>query len=181
MSSKLNELYVSVDVETLGVYPQDYSLASIGAVVVSNPSKTFYIELKPDKENVRQESADICGFTWKYLNENGIEPKEAMQKFESWLQKLGGKPVFVGFPVAFDLMWVGSYFQKYLGRNPFGKTYAGIDIKTYAMAKLGLEFRGQTTKKHLRSILGSWGGKHTHNALDDAKEQAFLFERLLSL
>lgn len=174
------EIYVSVDVECLGLYPQDYSLASIGACVVGNDSKTFYVELKPDQMNVRQESADVCGFTWDYLHKNGTDPQYAMQMFESWLQKLGGRPVFVGFPLGFDMMWVNSYFIKYLGRNPFGRTAAGIDLKTYAMVKLDIPYT-QTTKRHLRDILGSWGGNHTHNALDDAKEQAYLFERLMNL
>lgn len=174
------EVYVSVDVETLGKYPIDYSLASIGACVVGNHNKTFYVELKPDKELTDPESVEVCGLTFNYLQENGIEPKIAMKRFASWLNKLGGKPTFVGFPLGFDRMWIYCYFRKYDVQDPFGRTCSGIDIKTMAMTKLGIPYT-QTTKKHLRGILGSWGGRHTHNAKDDAIEQAFLFERLLAL
>jgi len=37
-----------------------------------------------------------------------------------------------------------------------------------------------TTKKKLRDVM-SWEGNHTHNALDDAIEQANLFKELLEI
>lgn len=176
-----DEIYVSVDVEALGLYPENYPLASIGACVVGNTSKKFYVELKPDKPNVRKESEEVCGLSYEYLMENGVEPKRAMELFEEWLNGLGGKPVIVAFPLPFDMQFIFGYFMKYLGRSPFGRTAAGIDLKTYAMAKLGLKFRGETNKKYLRKVLGDWGGKHTHRADDDAVEQALLFERLMKI
>ena len=69
-----------------------------------------------------------------------------------------------------------QYYLKYLGRDPFGRTSAGVDIKSYAMAKYNIECR-ETTKKRLKDRV-SWEGSHTHNALDDAIEQANLFEEI---
>jgi DNA polymerase III epsilon subunit-like protein len=174
----LTEVYVSVDIEALGKHPESYPLASIGACVVGDLSKTFYVELKPDKLESDEEAVRVCGFTLNYLQTYGMNPKLAMQKFANWLKKLKGKPIFVGFPLGFDRMWVYTYFKKYGIEDPFGRTCNGIDIKTVAMIKLGIPYT-DTTKRKLRDILGAWGGQHTHNALDDAKEQALLFERLM--
>lgn len=176
----MTEVYVSVDVECLGKYPIDYSLASIGACIVGDHSKTFYVELKPISGFVDEESISVCGFTLDYLQNNGLDPQIAMTKFDKWLRNLNGRPIFVGFPLGFDRMWVYTYFKKFLGRDPFGRTCSGIDLKTMAMVKLGIPY-SQTTKKYLKSVLGSWGGSHTHNALDDAIEQAYLCERLMQL
>jgi len=67
------------------------------------------------------------------------------------------------------------YFIKFLGRDPFG--IAGIDIKTYFMGKLNVPW-GETTKKRVATCFTP-SHKHTHNALDDAIEQAEIFEKLL--
>ena len=45
MESQINEAYISVDVETAGPNPGQYSLLSIGACLVFVPAKTFYVEL----------------------------------------------------------------------------------------------------------------------------------------
>jgi len=37
-------VYVSVDVEASGPFPPDYSMLSVGAMVVGNPSVKFYRE-----------------------------------------------------------------------------------------------------------------------------------------
>jgi hypothetical protein len=52
----------------------------------------------------------------------------------AWLKAFGGRPVFVGYPAAFDFSFVYWYLTEFAGENPFG--YSAIDIKTYAMALL---------------------------------------------
>ena len=42
------ELWFSVDVECSGQTPLDGSLISIGACLVDDPKKCFYVELRPD-------------------------------------------------------------------------------------------------------------------------------------
>ena len=46
------ERYISVDVETAGPTPGDYAMISIGACLVDEPQRGFYVELKPDREAV---------------------------------------------------------------------------------------------------------------------------------
>ena len=57
-----------------------------------------------------------------------------MSMFEDWVQTrspAGHRPVFVAFNAAFDWMFIADYFERHLGRNPFG--YSALDIKAFAM------------------------------------------------
>ena len=53
--------YISVDVETAGPSPSNYSLLSIGACSVDDPSVSFYIELKPIHSNISPEAIKVHG------------------------------------------------------------------------------------------------------------------------
>ena len=87
-----------------------------------------------------------------------------------------GKPVFVGYPAAYDFMFVYWYLIRFAGRSPF--SYSALDIKSYAAALLGTPFR-ETSK---RSFPARWFDPvpHTHVALDDAFEQGRLFCNMLA-
>ncbi|MCD6401048.1 MAG: hypothetical protein J7L73_03880, partial [Anaerolineales bacterium] len=50
MNNHTNDFYISVDVETSGPNPSQYSLLSIGACTIFEPVTTFYVELKPMNE-----------------------------------------------------------------------------------------------------------------------------------
>lgn len=171
------EVFVSIDVETAGPVPSEYSLLSIGACLVDDPDTGFYVELKPTTDAVVESSLAVGGLSLGGLATTGIAPAEAMLQFERWLADsvpAGGIPIFVGFNAAFDWMFVADYFGRFLGRNPFG--YAALDIKSYSMGLSGSSW-GQTSLKFLspRYLDGS---KLSHNALGDAQDQARLFRAL---
>jgi len=174
----MTETYISVDIECTGLIVGEYNISSIGACVVGKTNDNFYIELKPFTDRFRQESVDVSGLSIDYLEKNGVDIVYGLNKFKEWIEK-HQRPVFVGFPLAFDMAFVHQYFLKHLGRDPFGRTSAGVDLKTFAMAVLKCDLR-DTSKKRLRDVI-SWEGKHTHNALDDAIEQANLFKELLEI
>lgn len=174
----MTETLISVDIECTGLIVGEDNIASIGACVVDNPSDNFYCEMKPFTDNFRSESVQIHGMDINYLKKNGEDIVVALNRFKNWIQK-HQSPVFVGFPLAFDMAFVHQYFLKYLGKNPFGRTAAGIDIKTYAMTVLDIDFKN-TNKRDLKNYV-QWKGNHSHNALDDAKEQANLFIELRTL
>jgi DNA polymerase III epsilon subunit-like protein len=171
------ETYISVDVETSGPIPGKYSMLSLGACVVSDAEKKFYMELKPTTGAFLPEALDVSGLSMGDLYKNGEDPKEGMVKFENWISEvsLGGRPVFVAFNATFDWSFVNYYFHQFIGRNPFG--ISGLDIKAYYMGKLGTSW-SNTTKNRLEGEFLS-DKPHTHNALDDAIEQADIFEKLL--
>ena len=50
------ELFVSVDIETAGPNPADYSLLAIGACLVADPTRTFYVELRPINDQAAEEA-----------------------------------------------------------------------------------------------------------------------------
>ena len=174
----MTETYISVDIETTGLIVGEDNMASIGACVVGNTKDNFYIELRPFTQKFRQESVDVCKLTIDYLELQGVSIIYGLTKFKEWIDK-HERPTFVGFPLAFDFAFVHQYFLKYVGRDTFGRTSAGVDIKTYAMALYDCDLR-DTVKRKLKDRI-KWEGQHSHNALDDAIEQANLFEELLKL
>jgi ribonuclease T len=174
--SKVREVYISVDIEAAGPVPSTFSMLSLGAVVVDDPKKTFYVELKPVNEKFVPDAMKVVGRTLQDFAKGGRVPKEAMRAFRDWLvsDAKAAKPVFVGFNASFDWAFVNFYFHQYLGQNPFG--FGGIDIKSYYMGLTGCAWE-DTRSSRIRSELKG-PSPHTHNALDDAVEQAEMFKRM---
>lgn len=172
----MKEIYISVDVEASGPVPATYSMLSLGAVVVDDPRQTFYVELKPANGQFVSEAMKVVGRTLQDFAEGGRDPKDAMLAFRDWVGLVAktGKPVFVGFNGVFDWSFVNFYFHQYLGENPFG--FGGIDIKSYYMGMNGCTWDA-TRSSHISSDLKG-PVRHTHNALDDAIEQAEMFRRM---
>jgi inhibitor of KinA sporulation pathway (predicted exonuclease) len=112
------------------------------------------------------------------LRLKGIAPKEAMKKFADWIAKVSGerKPIFVGSPIAFDWCFVNYYFIKFLGYNPFG--VSGIDLKSVWIGKTNSKWH-VTTIDNIKKKLGLENIAHTHNALEDAKEQSKIFDKMM--
>ena len=82
--------------------------------------------------------------------------------------------MFVGFNATFDWAFVNFYFQEYLEENPFG--IGGIDIKAFYMGLSGCAWEDTKSSKIPSKFKGK--SRHTHNALDDAIEQAEMFQRM---
>ncbi len=175
-----NELYISVDVETSGPIPGEYSLLSIGACVVGSPDNPFYIELKPLNENFTNEALETSKFDLKELNSKGIEPARAMKRLAKWVKTVSenARPIFVGFNAPFDWSFVNYYFIKFVGlnKNPFGHT--ALDIKSYYMGAYKTSWT-ETSMRNLPRDIHSPEQPLNHHALADAMQQAEIFQRLL--
>ena len=176
--SETTKSYISIDVETSGPNPGLYSLLSIGACTLYEPRQTFYVELKPDKHAYTEEALAISGLSMEKLTKTGLPPEEGMQKLADWLKEVvpaEEKPLFVAFNAPFDWMFVNDYFLRYLGYNPFG--HAALDIKSYFMGQENVKWF-QTSMRYISDQL-SGNGPLSHNALQDAIDQAKLFESML--
>ncbi|RJL33282.1 exonuclease [Bailinhaonella thermotolerans] len=182
------EIYVSADVEADGPIPGPYSMLSFGFAVAGRAEgrrftavdpleRTFYAELRPISEEFVPASVAVTGLDRDRLVREGRDPAEAMAEAAAWVASLGGSPVLVAYPLAYDWTWLYWYFERYApGGSPFGHSRA-LDIKTLYAAKAGVPVKWATKRqmpRHLQSTR-----PHTHHALDDAVEQAELFQNLM--
>jgi DNA polymerase III epsilon subunit-like protein len=170
---------VVIDVEAAGPNPSDYALLSIGACTIGEQRETFYVELRPDRDASTPEAMSIHGLSLEQLAIHGVPPSDAMRQFAAWLDLLtpdGARPIFVAYNAPFDWMFVNDYFHRYLGHNPFG--HAALDIKAYYMGLHGVPW-AETTYR-LASARYDISHPLLHHALDDATQEAALFEALLA-
>ena len=189
MSKK--EIYISIDVETDGPIPGEYSMLSLGAAAFIPSLNTHgYQELGQYSVNLttlpgakqNPDTMDWWGSqpeAWKACREEPCDPTVTMQCFVDWIhhmaEKYDAKPVCVAYPSGFDFLFVYWYLIKFTGKSPF--SFSAIDIKTYAMAMLKKGYR-ECTKKHMPKHWFS-EAPHTHKAVDDAIEQGQLFMYML--
>lgn len=184
------EIYVSTDVEADGPIPGVNSMLSFGsAAYLADKTliSTFYANLETLPGAVSDAKTMAWWKTkpdaWKACRENLQPPAAAMKKYLSWLKGLPGVPVFVGYPAAYDFMFVYWYLIRFAGESPF--SHSALDIKTLAMALMKTPYRRSTKKnmpkKWFDPSTGSGQAKlpHSHNALDDAVEQGALFCNML--
>ena len=174
--------YISVDIEAAGPSPSGYAMLSIGGCLVdehegglpADAEPNFYVELQPDRDEAVDSALSVGGFTLDGLRASGTAPQQAMQHFADWIEAVtpaGHRPVMVGFNAVFDWMFVADYFDRYLGRNPFG--HSALDIKAFYLGVTGSTWAGTS----MNFVAERYGLSITltHNALDDARDQAALF------
>lgn len=179
----LHEIYVSTDVEADGPIPGPHSMLSFASAAYRSDKTllgTFTANLHtlpgatghPDTMRWWLTQQDA----WVAARTNLEDPAEAMMRYAKWLKELPGKPVFVGYPAAFDFVFVYWYLVHFTGESPF--SFSALDIKTYAMALMRSPFH-DTVK---RTMPPRWFDDlpHTHVALDDALEQGAMFCNMLA-
>ena len=187
---KNGDAYISVDVETDGPIPGPYSMLALGMAFCGSfdgrsmeltpfPKKTFYIEIQPISDNFEYEALHVNGLDRKRLIKEGYTPESAMEQASQWIDEVSGdnRPIFVAYPAPFDWLWVHWYFTSFtrLG-SPFGHSGC-FDLKT-AVAVRGRMPVSRASKSQLPVAFRS-DLPHTHNALEDALEQANIFFKLM--
>jgi hypothetical protein len=180
------DLYISTDVEADGPIPGPYSMSSIGMVACAtfdgrtftrlDLSDRFYRELKPISERFDEAAAAVSGLDRAELIASGHEPATAMSECVAWLGEVAAafraRPIFVAYPLGFDWLFTYWYLVQFAGSSPFGHS-GHLDMKSIFATKARVPVRNvgkRSMPKHLLSTRA-----HTHNALDDAIEQAELF------
>lgn len=187
-----SEFYVSADVEADGPVPGPFSMSSFGLAIagvhdgaafqaVDPTERTFYAELKPISDAYDPGALAISGLDRDRLAREGQEPTRAMDAVAHWLatvsDELDAAPVFVAYPLGYDWMWMYWYFMRFASDgSPFGHSRC-LDLKTLYAAKAASPIIGSTKRSMPQHLLSS--RPHTHNALDDAIEQAELFQNLM--
>jgi hypothetical protein len=186
----VTDIYISADIEADGPIPGKFSMLAFGLAVTAvfdgdvftprNPSEqTFYRELKPITDDVEPAALKAARLDREALKRDGAEPEAAMRDALDWIATHAGdadaRPVLVGYPVVFDWMFLYWYFIRFASESPFGFSSA-LDIKTIYQQKAQVTL-DEAGRNDLPDELQA-SHPHTHNALDDAIEQAEIFNRL---
>src|SRR2546421_11461534 len=147
----MDEIYVSTDVEADGPIPGPNSMLSLASAAYTGQKKllgTFSANLQTlpgaTADPKTMEWWKTQPKAWAECRRELQDPTDAMRAYVKWLKSLEGKPVFVAYPAAYDFMFVYWYMMRFAGESPF--SFSALDIKTYAMAVLGTNYRGATKK-----------------------------------
>lgn len=120
------EIYVSTDVETDGPIPGMNSMLSFGSAAYLADKTllgTFEANLEllpgavPDSKTMDWWAGEPEA--WHACRQNLQTPEFALSNYVAWIKALPGKPVFVGYPVAFDFLFVYWYLIRFAGKVPF--------------------------------------------------------------
>jgi hypothetical protein len=177
------EIYVSTDVEVDGPIPGPHSMLSFASAAYLADKTlvaTFSANLEPLPEATGH--PDTMAWwaqypeAWAASRTDPRPPQAAMTDYVAWLDALPGLPVFVGYPVAFDFMFVYWYLMRFAGRSPF--SFSALDVKTMAMVMLRRDYRRSTKSAMPKRWFDDL--PHSHVALDDAIEQGALFCNMLA-
>jgi hypothetical protein len=189
----MTDVYISADIEADGPIPGEFSMLAFGLAVAAtfdgeaftphvSSEQTFYRELKPIAEGYEPAALKAARLDREALVRDGADPEAAMRDAVDWVasqaERAGGaRPVLVGYPVVFDWMFLHWYFVRFAGKSPFGFSGA-LDIKTIYQQKAQVTL-DEAGRNDLPNELRA-SHPHTHNALDDAIEQAEIFTRLFT-
>lgn len=177
------EIYVSTDVEADGPIPGPHSMLSFASAAFTAEKRlvsSFAANLvtlpgaAPHPDTARWWASQPEA--WAACRKDPEEPALVMPRYLAWVEALDGAPVFVGYPAAYDFLFVYWYLMRFAGRSPF--SHSALDIKTLAMALLGTGYRDATKRNMPRRWFDDL--PHTHQALDDAVEQGALFCNMLA-
>lgn len=189
MISKSTDVYFSADVETDGPIPGPFSMLSFALVYAGRfDGKTFErpdsydlhfrAELRPISHEYQAEALRVNRLDRERLCREGQDPEKAMTEAAHWVRSVasGGRPVVVAYPLSFDWTWLYWYFIRFSAEgSPFNHSGC-FDIKTAYAVKASVPI-AEAGRRQLESTLRP-PGSHTHDALEDAIEQAQIFANL---
>ena len=180
------DVYFSADVETDGPIPGPFSILSFALVYAGrfdgsrferprDYHQTFYREMKPISDSFQLEALRVNGLDRGRLSIEGEAPERVMTDACRWIEGIAGtgSPVMVAYPLSFDWNFLYWYFIRFTRNgSPFGHSRC-FDIKTAFAVKASVPMSEAGRSKVFPTLRP--GRSHTHNALDDAIEQAEIF------
>jgi hypothetical protein len=180
------DIYFSADVETDGPIPGPFSILSFALVYAGSfdghyfdrprdYKHSFYRELRPISDSFEPEALRVNGLDRNRLCIQGESPEKAMTDATNWVNDIAGmaRPVLVAYPLSFDWTWLYWYFIRFSSKgSPFNHSRC-FDIKTAIAVKAHIPV-SESGRPKLFPFLRS-DRVHTHNALEDATEQAEIF------
>ena len=179
----MTEIYVSTDVEADGPIPGPHSMLSFASAAYRG-DKTLLGTFSANLETLPGAAGHPSTMAWWEQHPDAHAatrrdlqaPEAALPAYVRWLKGLPGRPVFVAYPAGYDFLFVYWYLMRFAGESPF--SFSALDIKTYAMAVLKVDYREAVKRKMPKRWFDPL--PHTHEALDDAREQGALFCNMLA-
>lgn len=182
-------IYFSIDIETMGLCAGLHSMISLGAAAIDVDTGeikgTYKANLTELSDAVEDNSQPIGGLcvrdfwakfpeAYKRATENARAPEVVVPEFVAWVRSFGIQdPVSAFWKPGFDGAFIRYYLFRFVGGDIFGRGGSGLDIKTLA-AIAALQTFSNTTISKLAPEWKNGFTNHTHDALDDAIEQAFV-------
>lgn len=183
----MDEIYISVDVESDGPIPGPHSMLSLGAAAfLPNGDQVGLFEANletlegaaPDRDTMEWWSTQPEA--WEICHKNLQPPEQAIRAFVAWIERTAAAyhsdPVCVGYPTGFDFTFVHWYNVRFAGRDPLG--FSALDIRSHAMGVLKTSYK-KSSQKHLPKEWLDNLPPLTHRAVDDAVRQGVLFINIL--
>ena len=185
------DILISIDVESDGPIPFDFSMLSFGSVAINGQTgeilDKFYANLFPLPDAKENRGTMKWWATqpeaWEACHVNQEDPKAAMERYIEWCANLKEKYYArlstAGWPESFDFAFLHWYLIHFCGYDPTG--FSALDIRSLGMGVFNCH-RKSVSKRRVKALCRKNGRevpKHTHNALDDALEQAILLVGLL--
>lgn len=173
-------IYFSIDIETNGLTPGLNSMISLGCAAIDIDSGKIVGTFKRNLTPLDHMVEDASTMTWwkqfpdKYRDatEGAVNPVYAIKDFEEWVKSFNQeRPVCAAWKPGFDIAFVRYYLMYFIGRDLFGRTGSGLDIKTLTAIALNRQF----SDTQIATVPREWTGstsEHSHDALEDAVEQA---------
>ncbi len=184
MANREVEIFVSTDIEADGPIPGPHSMLSLGSAAYL-ADKTLLSTFSANLETLPEATPhpktmlwwEHFPAAWKACRQDCRSAEVVMHDYVAWLQALPGRPLFVGWPAAWDFMWVYWYLVRFTGERPFSE--CAVDVRSYAMAMRKAPFH-KTSKNYLPKRWFDADLPHTHVALDDALEQGTMFCNMMA-
>jgi DNA polymerase III epsilon subunit-like protein len=177
MVTMKKECLISVDIESSGPIPGEFSMLSLGACLVFAPERQFTCKVKPINNNANPAALEVIGLSLDHFVEVGLEAPIAMKAFRDWILESSNDatPVFVGLNAPFDWSFINYYFHRYLSENPFG--FTALDIKALYMGRNGSTWHDTKSSAMSKALNVEPSGDH--DPLHDALFQAELCRAIL--
>jgi len=187
MGKRVREYYISIDVEADGPCPGLNSMLQFGAVfydLSGNVLREFSANIEELPDAVQnsgtmawwQEQEIRFPGIWNRMMENRVDPKTAMIRFANMVRltnnELNASPVCVAYPAGYDFTWLYYYLCRFNGESCIG--FSAIDLKTMAMTLIQDTYHNSSKKRFPKEWFNP-SLKHTHDGLQDARGQGYMF------
>lgn len=191
MSKRTKEYIISVDIEADGPCPLLNSMLQFGAVFYDLDGNVIFeysANIEP-LDGATQDPDTMKWWTeqevknpglWASMMVDRMSPLLAMQQFDSHVRRiskeLNASPLVVAYPAGYDFTWTYVYLCKFVGKSVVG--FSALDMKTLAMTLIQRTYHDSSKARFPRKWSNSIY-KHTHNALDDARGQGYMFWQMM--